>query len=184
MSKDQAAQEAADDGAEIKPRKKSKAKLFLIIGLSVLLLIGVGAGFLVLRMKQVQAAKLAGGEVPAAPKHDEKKQNSGPPTFVPMDNFTVNLNDGENPSYLQLGVILEVADAHAGEALKVYMPIIRSHILLLLSSKTKTQLSATEGKRQLAQEILTLTRNKLPEGHGADKEKGVREVHFNTFVIQ
>ncbi len=184
MAKDQAAQEAADDGADVKPKKKSKAKLFLIIGLSALLLIGGGAGFLVLRMKQVQAAKLAGGEVPAAPKHEEKKQDSGPPVFVPMDNFTVNLNDGANASYLQLGVVLEVSDVHAGEALKVYMPIIRSHILLLLSSKTKTQLSATEGKKQLSQEILTLARSKLPEGHDSDKEKGLREVHFATFVIQ
>ncbi|TAK89954.1 MAG: flagellar basal body protein FliL [Burkholderiaceae bacterium] len=173
--------DAAADEAEVQPKKKGKGKLLLIIGIVVVLLLGSAAGLVIVRKKRIEAAKaMVEGAPVAEVKHEEK--HVGPPTFVPLDNFTVNLVDTQGSSYLQLGVILEMEDAHSGETVKEYMPIIRSSILLLLSGKSKQELSSTEGKKQVAQEILNLTRSKLPEGH--DNDKGVREVHFAVFVIQ
>jgi flagellar FliL protein len=104
-----------------------------------------------------------------------------PPQFVPLEQFTVNLQDESTERYLQVGMVLEVSSAEAADAIKLYMPVIRNRILMLLSSKKSTDISHVEGKQKLAETVLAEVRAPLAT---AGPNKGVEAVHFSSFVIQ
>ena len=172
---------AEDVGAE-KPKKKSGGKKLLIIILAAVVLLGVGGG--------IGAYLLLGGgagsgkEGARAEKEEEKK----PPVYHSLEPFTVNLIKGEGEDhYLQVSVDLRLADKTVTDKLKLHMPEIKNGILMLLSSKRAADLSSTEGKEKLAEEILERVNKPLgkPEkGKGGKEGKYVTGVFFTSFVIQ
>ena len=205
---------AAVDAGEASP-KKGKKKLIIILA-AVLLLVLVGGGAAVFIMKKKAAAAAAAEEgddsADAAPAHAEKKHDpKHPPTFVPLEPFVVNLADKDAERYAQIGITLEVEDAHFAEQLKAYMPAIRNGILLTLSHKTSQQLLSLEGKMALSKEILREAVRPMgiePTAEGSDepaaaddededsgkkkkkKKKAeatpnpVKNVHFSNFIVQ
>lgn len=202
-----AAAEAAPEG-----KKGGAKKLIIIIVAAVLLLVvlgGAGAFFL---MKKKPAEGEDGEEGDATEhveKHAEAKHGDkkAPPVFVPLDPFTVNLADTGADRYLQVGVTLELADAHVGEDIKLYMPAIRNSILMILSHKTSEELVTTEGKEKLSEEIRMGTARAMgievsePEAADEDEdaasskkkkkkkkkaevENPILHVHYSNFIIQ
>lgn len=162
---------AAAEGAP----KKSKKMLFIIVG-AVLVLGAGGAGAFIMTKRGA-----AHGKEEAAPKHVEKK----PSTFSALDPFTVNLADRDRDHYLQIGLTYEVTGKEVEEEVKNQMPLIRSRILLLLTSKTAVELATPEGKSKLAGELIALARQPMentPAGKEADR--GIANVHFSAFIIQ
>ena len=186
---------AAVEGAV--PAKAGKKKLILILAV-VLLLLAAGGGGVVFWLKaKAHAAAEAeeaddGAEVAhagAAAKRDPKAV----PVFVPLDPFTVNLADREAERYAQIGISLELADAKAGDRIKVFMPAIRNNILMVLAHKRSSDLLERAGKEKLADEVLRETERALglePVVPGARPKKGddeprpVRAVQFSNFIIQ
>jgi flagellar FliL protein len=188
---------SGDDKA---PPKKSK-KLLIIVGALVGVLALGGAGFYFLVMKPRAAAAAAeedGGEAPKAAAHDEKAK---PPAYLPMDNMVVNLADPGGERVAQVGVTLVVADAHASDTVKAYLPTIRSGVLMLISQKTATELLTPEGKEALAKAIYREAsipfgggeeEDPPAEAEGAKKKKKkaahadypVTSVLFSSFIIQ
>ena len=191
------------------PAKGGKKKLIIIIAAAVLLLGGGAGAFLMLKKKPVDEEGADGGHAAAQPekpkakaktKHDPKH----PPTFVPLDPFTVNLADRDSDRYAQVAVTLEVEDAKVGDELKTFMPAVRNNILMLLSHKTSAQLLEKEGKAKLADEIRRETARALgidveepddeEEDAAATKKKKKKKkvevelpiaaVHFSNFIIQ
>ena len=153
---------AAAPAVEASP--KGKKKLIVIIAAAVLVL-ALGGGGAVFMMKKkaadAEAAEAADGDdgghakPKAAASHAPAKADShNPPVFVPLDPFVVNLADRDSDRFAQIGVTLEVDDAKFAEQMKVYMPAIRSNILLALAGKTSQQLLDRAGKEALAQEIM------------------------------
>ncbi len=201
---------------EAAPAQGRRKKLITLLAAAVLVLVlaGGAAVWLVLKKKpvdsedaledapakvQVDAAEPAKGKSRHDPKH--------PPTFLPLDAFTVNLADKESERYAQIGITLELDDAHSPDELKVYMPAIRNNILMVLSHKTAAQLLTREGKEKLARSILHAAVRPLGFDAGDDdaeedptvnddtpskprrKKKGapalpVTAVHFSNFIIQ
>jgi flagellar FliL protein len=158
-------------GAEA-PKKKSKL-VPIVLGV-VLLATGAGGGWFYMKRSQGEAAQV-----------EEAPKKKAPPVFVNLDPFTVNLADRDR--YLQVGIVFEVESAEQGEAIKLQMPVMRSRILMLLTSKTADDLSPAEGKKKLVDELMLLVREVLPAAKDAkkgDTEKGVTAVHFSGFVIQ
>jgi flagellar FliL protein len=154
-------------GGEAAPKKKKKG-LIIIIAAVLLLAVGGGAAWFFLKPKPQEEA---------APKKVVKK-----PEFMSIEPwFTVNLTSGGDDRYLQAGLVLEITDPKAQEAIKAKMPLLRSGILLLLSGKSAKELLTAEGKEKLASEVLELIRGKLDV---APPENGVEAVHFSVFVIQ
>ncbi len=150
------------------PAPKGKKKLLPIILAAVVLAGGGGGAWWYLGKKPADAAPKA-----EAPK---------PPQFVTMEAFTVNLKeDGTTDHFLQTGLTFQVAGPEVGDAIKLHQPVIRGRILLLLSSKSATELATLEAKNKLAEEILAAARAPLP---GADPKKGILAVHFASFIIQ
>jgi flagellar protein FliL len=162
----------AVDAGDAAP-KKGKKKLIIIVA-AVLLLAMLGGGAAVYMKKKAAAAAAAAEEgdeesSSAAPAEKAHSDHKGPPTFVPLEPFVVNLADRETDRFAQVGVTLEVDDAKFAEEMKAYMPAIRSGILMVLAHKTSAQLLSPEGKVALAREIMR--ESVLPMGIEASDEE-------------
>jgi flagellar protein FliL len=145
------------DAGAAKPAKKGKKKLIIMIAAAVLLLVVAGGGAAIyLKKKAAHDAEAAADDgAPASTEHvAEKPDLKHPPTFLPLDPFVVNLADKDADRYAQVGITLEVADAHFAEEMKAFMPAIRNGILMILAHKSSRELLDRPGKEQLAGEIL------------------------------
>lgn len=92
--------------------------------------------------------------------------------------FIVNLADPEGKRYLKLTLAVDAKDSKLTKEIEVRMPMIRDSILLLLTSKTFSDVASTAGKIRLRNEIL----------QGINRTLGnlgsVHTVYFTEFVIQ
>ena len=145
----------AADPAAAAPKGGGKKKLIIILA-AVLLLVLVGGGAAVMLLKKKPAAEEGeDGEAVEAPvKAKAHAKPDHPPTFVPLDPFTVNLADKDVDRFAQVGVTLQVEDPKFADQIKAYMPAIRSNVLMVLSHKTAAELLSREGKDKLAKEIM------------------------------
>ena len=186
-----------DDGDEV-PKKKGKLGLIIVILLLVvLILIALGVGALVLlKGGKDKGADEAAAAPTAAPQAQAQLQTAGtvdltkPPTFVPLDAFTVNLRRDEGDHYLQVVAVMRIADATMEATLKAFMPEIRHRINLLLSSKLPSEIATIEGRQALA---LTITEQinealgfkPMRDAAGQPVPNGpVQSVLFTSFIIQ
>lgn len=122
---------------------KSNKKM-IIIAAAAALLIGGGAAWYFMKGNNAN--------------HAEEKKVEAPkePTFIPLEAFTVNLQHEESSDqYLQVTLALKVLDPALTETIKAVLPEIRSKLNLLLSSKRASELSTVEGKKKLAEDIVT-----------------------------
>lgn len=154
--------------AEAAAPKKSK-KMLIIIVLAVLLLGGGGGAAWFLTQ---------GGD---KKEHKVETKHAAKPEFVVIEPFTVNLAQENGDQYLQIQFTLQVASPEQAELIKTNMARVRSRVLLLLSAKKASELSTTEGKSQLAKEIIN-TINLPFADKGAPQE--VTDVLFTNFIIQ
>ena len=198
------------------PAKAGKKKLIILIAaVLVVVLGGGGAAWVLMKKKPVDGEDGADGSTARAESHEPAKPHARvhdpkhPPTFVPLDPFTVNLADKDSERYAQIGVTLEIDDAKVGDELKIYMPAIRNNILMVLSHKSAAQLLTREGKEKLAKSILYAAVR--PLGFEVDEEEDeeaeqapaadtpkkkkkkkkaaapalpVVAVHFSNFIVQ
>ena len=161
----------------------SKRKTLIIIVIVVLIALLVG-GFFVVRMLQHQQAVALGlttgaDEAPAKPAAPRRPAGQNP-YFLPLDMFTANLSDKDRERFGQIGVTLEISGKEAEPIVKSFIPIFRSRILMLLSSKSSAELLTLEGKNALAAEILAMTRAEAGKDNGAK----IYAVLFSNFVVQ
>ena len=199
MSK--AAAAPATDAAA--PVKKSKKKLILALLVLVVLLGAGGAGawwFTHRNAADSDADEEDGAPTAQAHKEAPAAGHGTPPTFLPLDNMVVNLADPGGDRFAQIGVTFEVADAKVADQLKLYMPSIRSAMLMLVSQRTTTELLQRDGKEKLAADIMAEAGKPLgyvppddePEDAAKPRKKKkaksapnpVRGVLFSSFIIQ
>lgn len=196
--------------ADAPPAPKGKKKLIIIVAAAVLVLGGGAGAFLALKKKPVdeeggdesaQVEKAKPKAKAAAPKHDPKN----PPTFAPLDPFTVNLADKETERYAQVAITLELDEAKTADLVKTYTPAIRNNILMVLAHKTSAQMLGAEGKTRLAGEIQRAasralgvevdepeedeeqaedTPKKKKKKKKVDVALPVTAVHFSNFIVQ
>ncbi|WP_370263516.1 flagellar basal body-associated protein FliL [Limnobacter sp.] len=166
---------AAAGGSEEQAPAKGSKKLIIILAAVLLLVVGGGAAayFLVLAPKAD----------PSAVEEAAPVKPSTPPSFAVLDQFVVNLAEPDNTRYLQIGITYEVTTPQALEEIKTYTPVIRSRILLVLSGKNVADLTSIEGKQRLMDELVDLARVTV-FGDPKDPTRGIRDVHFSSFVIQ
>lgn len=132
-------------------KEKPKSKKMLVIGMILVLLLvlaGGAAWFLLSRKQHADDEEGGAGAAPA------KEVAKAPPTFLPFENMVVNLADPGGDRFAQIGITVEVVDAKTAEQIKLYLPSIRSGVLLLVSQRTSAELLAREGKEKLARDIL------------------------------
>lgn len=163
--------------AALAPAGASKKKLIIIILASVLVAGGGGGGaaWYFLHGKGDQE------ESSPSKKKKHSAAKAGPPVFVPIDSFTVNLQPENGEQYLQIAFTLQVSNSEEMETIKVNMPKVRSRLLLLLSGKKASELNTVEGKQQLAAEIVAQVNQPFDE---KGPEQDVTDVLFTAFIIQ
>jgi len=147
------AAEPVGDGEAIAPAPKwwVRKKKLVIIGAAAFAVLIAGGGAAAFFLKSGDADDADGARTSHAA---AREKNRTPPTFLPLDPFVVNLADRESERFAQIGITLELDDAHFADELKVYMPAIRNGILMVLAHKTSRQLLERAGKEALAREIM------------------------------
>lgn len=122
-------------------KPKSKKLMVIIIAAVVLLIVSGAAGWYFTKGSSHAEAAKPNPELA--------------PRFVKLETFTVNLRhgEGEEERVLQTVINLEVHSAELEEKIKQFMPKIYNNVLILLSKKRAPELSASEGKQQLAKEV-------------------------------
>jgi flagellar FliL protein len=151
------------------PAGSNKKKLVIIIA-AVLAFAGAGGGAAWFFLHDSKPGN-----------HAKEVQKRGPPVFVPLEAFTVNLQSEGQDQFLQTTFTLQVQSSDQIELIKQNMPKVRNRLLLLLSSKAASEISTIEGKQKLAAEIIAQI--KLPfEDKGPEQD--VTDVMFTSFIIQ
>jgi flagellar FliL protein len=170
--------------ADAPPPKKGK-KLLIIAIAAVVLLIGIGgAAYVLLKPAPADDEEAADVEPKKGKKKKEEKPH-GPPAYLKMEAFTVNLQGESGDQFLRIELSARFEDAAESERAKQYMPSIRNKVLLLLSGKKASELAPKEGKEKLSQEILTEMNAILAHDDGKKGGGGlVKEVLFTEFVVQ
>ena len=154
------------DSKESKVEQKSSKLKWALAIVSAVLLLGAGGGGAAWYFRNQ-------GD-PAAPKPK-------PPVFVSLETFTVNLQPEHSDQHLQTNLSLKVEDEATVELIKLRMPEVRNRILLLLTSKTSSEIATVEGKKKLAAELVGEINQPFVEG---SKGQSVESVLFTSFVIQ
>lgn len=132
--------------AEATTKPKSKKMLFIIIGSVLVLGIAGGAGWYFTRGDKHDS------------KHEKKAEKSSEHIkFIALDPFTVNLQRETADQFLQIGITLKIVQPELEEKIKQNLPEIRSRLLVLLSGKYPSELTASQGKKKLVNEIIAET---------------------------
>lgn len=180
---------------------KSKKMLVIVVALVLFVVLAV-LGTILYVNKQRAAAEFGDEQTQPVAKHVE----TGPPTYLPLDNMVVNLADPGGERVAQIGITLELQNAAAVDKVKQYLPTIRSSVLLLVSQRTSEDLLKIEGKEKLARDILREASEPFggidEDEDEADKAKGgnkertsrkrrrapvdqpVQRVLFSSFIVQ
>jgi flagellar FliL protein len=154
------------DSKEAKVEQKSSKPKWALAIVSAMLLLGAGGG---------------GAAWYFRTQDDSTAPKAKPPVFVSLETFTVNLQPEYSDQHLQTNLTLKVDDAATTDLIKLRMPEVRNRILLLLSSKTASEIATVEGKKKLASELAAEINQPFAEG---SKDQSVESVLFTSFVIQ
>jgi len=152
-----AAAKAPADLPQAAPQKKGKLIVIIAI-VAILLAAAAGAAWFFLGRS-------------GADEEEQPRASAKPPVFLPVDQFTVNLQPEDGSQFLQVAMTLKVIDQETAEAIKSLLPEVRSRVLLLLSSKKASHLTSPEGKTKLAAEIIREVEAPLPQGKHKAKTK-------------
>ncbi len=175
--------------AEATPQpKRKRTALYVLLAFLLLVIVAGLAAFVLIqnkRLSQFEAyAFTSGGVEPqASAKAEPDPYSPGAASrhvFVPFEMFTSNLSGTDSDRFVQVGVSLEVKDEQHKSGVAAVMPVLRSEILLLLSSKRVTDLSTLDGKQQLSRDILDIARRYV----SPELNRGIYAAHFSNFVIQ
>jgi flagellar FliL protein len=161
--------------------------LLILVGLVLLLVLVMGGGMFMIYTKLPSASpKAAVPETEAgAEAVSEKAKPEEIGAVVSVDTFIVNLADPGGNRYLRVTMDLELvgkpadksAGKTAGDELAKRMPQIRDAILMILSTKRYSDISTTEGKTALREEILNAVNSLLASSQ-------ISRIYFKEFVIQ
>jgi flagellar FliL protein len=139
-----------DESAPLPIKAKSKllSKKMLLIIISSVLVLGIagGAGWYFTKgdnQNDKSAKKLS--------------KATELPKFIALEPFTVNLQRETADQFLQIGITLKIFHPELEEKIKQNLPEIRSRLLVLLSGKYPSELTAAKGKIKLVNEIIAET---------------------------
>ncbi len=156
----------------------SNKVMIIILGVVVLMMGMMGTGFFMLWSKMsatVAQVQNAEGSEQAQREEAEKEASIGP--LYKMDTLIVNLADQGGKRYLRVTMELELSSAEVQEEIEKRMPQLRDAILMILPTKQYVDISSTQGKIALRDEILNKMNSYLKKG-------SIATIYFTEFVVQ
>jgi flagellar protein FliL len=194
-------EQAVDTGAA--EAKQKKKKLFMFIGLAVLLVvISVGATFFV--VSKMMGGKKSGGEDGASASESSESVEVAvkPAIYFPLKTFTVNYDVNGRQRFLQAELTLMYRDETVLKTLELHMPAVRNSLVMLLSRQVFDELQTAEGKEKLRVAALAEIQGIIAKETAASAEKtddekekdsktktkqpepNIEQVLFTQFVMQ
>jgi len=163
----------------------SNKVLLILMGLVLVLVLGMGGGMFMIWSKLSAVSPKAVVPETGAEVAPDKAKPEEIGAVVSMDTFIVNLADPGGNRYLRVTMDLELAGKPAdksagktaGDELAKRMPQIRDAILMILSTKRYADISTTEGKTALREEIVNAANGLLASSQ-------ISRIYFKEFVIQ
>lgn len=164
---------------EAKPARSSKMLIIIVVAV---LLAGAGGYFAMSKSggaKEGAAEEVkSGGHGEAKGGHEKKGEAESKGSLIhPLDTFIVNLTDQGRTRYLKVTVQLEIGKQETVDLIKSKTPQIRDSLIILLSSKSIEEISTSEGKYQLRDEIVARVKQFAGEGAAV-------AAYFTDFVVQ
>ena len=151
----------------------SKTVLIIIISVAVLFMGMVGAGFFILwnKISQVPLDPSKVAEMPV-----EEEENAIGPLYA-LDTMIVNLSDHGGKRYLRVTMALELSDPESVATVESRLPQIRDAVLMILPTKTYDDVSTTDGKIALRNQVMEKINDLMTKGR-------VNNIYFTEFVVQ
>lgn len=111
-------------------------------------------------------------------KEDKKKADADSGKWIPLDQFTVNLNTpgGTQQKFARVAISVEVENDEVEREVQAKMPQVRNSIIDLFNSKRPSDLATAEGRDFLREEIRAALKSFITSG----KVKGV---YFTNFAV-
>lgn len=155
-----------------------KPTLFIILAIiNMLVVMGVGAMLYLGQKKKEKEPKIddvIAGEKKTLEQEAHSKEFIG--KLVPLEQFLVNLSGAHGRKILKINMELEVSNPEVQEEIEKIKPKIRDYIIIIVSSKSFTEISAKEGKDALREEIKNQINLFLTKGQ-------INKVFFTEFLF-
>lgn len=150
----------------------SKTVLIILVFFVLLFMGAVGAGFFILwtKIDQIPKDPSAMGVAPV-----EEERTLGP--LHALDTMIVNLADRGGKRYLRVTMSLELTDSEVLSTVEDRLPQIRDSILMILPTKNYAEISTTDGKVALRDQL----KEKINELLAMEC---VTNIYFTEFVVQ
>jgi flagellar FliL protein len=154
----------------------SNKLLFIILGVVLLVVVGMGGGLMMMwsKLSAMNSQIVSAAEA-------KEGQNAAPEAMIgpimALDTFIVNLADAGGKRFLRVTIDLELGNAEMQEELKTRLPQVRDAILMVLPTKRFEDISTTDGKIALRDELLASLNEFLTTGQ-------VNNIYFKEFVVQ
>lgn len=156
----------------------SKKGIVMALGGFLLLIALMGGGFFMMWQKMnesiAQIQSQNAGEKSAEEK--AKEETAIRPTYK-MDTLIVNLADQGGKRYLRVTMEMELSAPEVLDEITKRLPQLRDTILMILPSKQYAEISTTEGKIALRDELIAKINSLLKKGT-------ITTIYFTEFVVQ
>ncbi|MBW2623613.1 MAG: flagellar basal body-associated FliL family protein [Deltaproteobacteria bacterium] len=153
-------------------------KIIIIVVVVVVVLGGVGFAVLTFGTDLFSSSDKATGEQTASGESADASKTAEPlGVLYPMKPFIVNLAEAAGKRYLKITFDLELTNKEVQGEINSRMAPIQDSLLILLSSKSFSDISTVEGKMRLRMEIIGRINNFLVQGR-------VKNAYFTEFVVQ
>ena len=167
---------AENNAPDAAPAKKGKLKLIIMLVAIVILAIVLSV---------MGTLWFLGGSLPGMSGGDGAEEVAEesfiPSIYIRLEKALVTTVQAEGRQrYAQVYLALEATDPQALAAAQLHLPLIRSQLVMVLGGSEFNQLQTPEGRRNLADRMLT-TVNEVLEQEG---EPAIKRVLFRNFVVQ
>ncbi len=154
----------------------SNKLLFIILGVVLLLVVGMGGGLMMMwsKLSTMNAQMVSAAEAKEGQKANPESM-IGP--IMALDTFIVNLADPGGKRFLRITIDLELGNAELQDELTTRLPQVRDAILMVLPTKRFEDISGTDGKLALRDELLASLNGFLTTGQ-------ISNIYFKEFVVQ
>lgn len=162
--------------------KGSSSKINIILMLLVVVNTAIvgSVAFMVYQAKQKEAAEpgveaVVRGELNSQKQEAEIEANKIKP-LIPLESFVINLSGSRGRRVAKIGVELELPNLEAKKEIDRRQAQIRDTIIMIISSKTYENISTSEGKEALRNEIRNTINPALAE------ENKITNIYFTDFI--
>jgi flagellar FliL protein len=154
----------------------SNKLLFIVLGVVLLLVVGMGGGLFMMwsKMSAINTQIATAAETKDGQTGTDQAM-IGP--IMALDTFIVNLADAGGKRFLRVTIDLELNNSEMQDELKTRLPQVRDAILMILPTKHFDDISSTEGKIALRDELLASLNQFLTTGQ-------INNIYFKEFVVQ